>query len=218
MNPKSHWEHVYQTKSPTDVSWYQTYPSLSLKMIAATAAEWSDGIIDVGGGASVLVDCLLDAGYQNVAVLDVSASALQLAKNRLGLRASAVDWFEADVTKFHSPRQFAVWHDRAVFHFLTAPSDRQNYVRVLKETLLPNGYLIIATFALTGPPKCSGLDVVRYDAKLLSKEISDEFELVEAHDETHTTPWGTKQDFIYSRFRRRLWRYVETHMEPEAKR
>ncbi len=204
MNPKPHWENVYQTKSPTGVSWYQTYPSLSLKLIGATGAEWGDSVIDVGGGASVLVDCLLDAGYQNVVVLDVSASALQHAKDRLGQRASAVEWFEADVTSFRPPRRFAVWHDRAVFHFLTVQSDRQNYIRVLKETLLPNGHLIIATFALTGPPKCSGLDVMRYDAKRLSSEIGDDFVLVETHDETHTTPWDTEQDFIYCRFRRRF--------------
>lgn len=203
MNPKSHWEQVYQTKSSTDVSWYQTLPSLSLKLIASTGIEKGDGVIDVGGGASVLVDCLLDAGYQNLAVLDISAAAIRHAKDRLGQRASAVEWYEADVTTFHSPRRFAIWHDRAVFHFLTNSVDRRNYARVLKETLCPNGHLIIATFALTGPPKCSGLDVMRYDAKLLCSEIGDEFALLETHDETHTTPWNAEQKFIYCRFRRR---------------
>jgi 2-polyprenyl-3-methyl-5-hydroxy-6-metoxy-1,4-benzoquinol methylase len=203
MNPKSHWEQVYQTKSPTDVSWYQKFPSLSLKLIRATGIEKGDGIIDVGGGASVLVDCLLTAGYRNIAVLDISASAIQQAKNRVGQRASAVEWYEADITTFRFPRRFAVWHDRAVFHFLTSGADRRNYVRVLKETLVPSGHLIIATFAITGPPKCSGLDVVRYDAKLLCSEIGDEFTLMETYDETHHTPWDTEQTFIYCWFQRR---------------
>jgi 2-polyprenyl-3-methyl-5-hydroxy-6-metoxy-1,4-benzoquinol methylase len=203
MNPKSRWEQVYQTKSPTDVSWYQTHPALSLKLIASTGIGKGDGIIDVGGGASVLVDCLLDAGYQNVAVLDVSASAIQHAKARLGQRAAAVEWYEADITTFCSPRRFAVWHDRAVFHFLTDAVDRRNYVSILKEILVPNGHLIIATFALTGPLKCSGLDVKRYDAKLLQAEVSDEFALLETHEETHQTPWDTEQKFVYCRFQRR---------------
>jgi 2-polyprenyl-3-methyl-5-hydroxy-6-metoxy-1,4-benzoquinol methylase len=203
MNPKSHWEQVYQTKSLTDVSWYQTLPSLSLKLIASTGIQKGDGIIDVGGGASVLVDCLLNAGYQNVAILDISAAAIQHAKDRLGQQASAAEWHEADITTFRSPRRFAVWHDRAVFHFLTNSADRRNYVGVLKETLIPNGHLIIATFAATGPLKCSGLDVMRYDAKLLCAEIGDEFALLETHDETHTTPWDTEQKFIYCRFQRR---------------
>ena len=203
MNPKSHWEQVYQAKSPTDVSWYQMLPSLSLKLIGATGIEKGDGIIDVGGGASVLVDCLLNAGYQNIAVLDISAAAIQHAKNRVGQRASEVEWYEADITTFRSPRRFAVWHDRAVFHFLTSSADRRNYVSVLKETLIPKGHLIIATFALTGPPKCSGLDVMRYDAKLLCSEIGDEFALLETHDETHLTPWDAEQKFIYRHFQRR---------------
>src|ERR1035437_569354 len=203
MNPKSHWEQVYQTKSPTDVSWYQTLPSLSLKLMASTGIGKAEGVIDVRGGAAVLVDCLADAGYPNVAALDISAAAIQHAKNRLGQRASAVEWYEADVTTFHSPRRFAVWHDPAVFHFLTSAADRLNYIRVLKETLVPNGHLIIATFAITGPPKCSGLDVMRYDAKLLCSEIGDEFALLETYDETHTTPWDAEQNFVYCRFQRR---------------
>lgn len=191
MNPKSHWENVYQTKSPTDVSWYQTCPSLSLKLIEATKIGKGEGIIDMGGGASVLVDCLLSDGYEKVAVLDISASALQHAKARLAQRASGVEWYEADVMTFRPPHRFAVWHDRAVLHFLTGAADRRKYVSVVKKTLTPNGHLIIAAFAVNGPPQCSRLDVIRYDAKRLCSELGDDFALLETHDETHTTPWGT---------------------------
>ena len=202
MNLKEHWNHVYQTKAHDDVSWYQSRPATSLKLIEACGVSKQEGIIDVGGGASVLVDFLLDAGFTRLAVLDISAAALAHAKERLGARAGDVEWFEADVTGFTSPHCFNLWHDRAVFHFLTDKADRQKYVQTLKRTLTPDGHVIIATFAIDGPLKCSGLEVARYDASAIAAELGEGFRLLEQVDETHTTPWGTEQKFSYFRFAR----------------
>lgn len=202
MNRKEHWNQVYQTKAPDDVSWFQTRPAISLKLIEATRVGKGQGIIDVGGGASVLVDFLLDAGFTKLAVLDISAAALANARKRLGTRAGEVEWFDADVTVFNPPRRFSLWHDRAVFHFLTDKTDRQKYVQTLKRTLAADGHVIIATFAVDGPPKCSGLDVARYDASGICAELGGEFRLIEQVDETHVTPWNTEQKFSYFRFAR----------------
>ena len=202
MNLKEHWNHVYQTKEHDDVSWYQSRPATSLKLIEACGVGKQEGIIDVGGGASVLVDFLLDAGFTRLAVLDISAVALAYAKERLGARAGNVEWFEADVTRFASPHCFNLWHDRAVFHFLTDKADRQKYVQTLKRTLTPDGHVIIATFAIDGPLKCSGLEVARYEASAIAAELGEGFRLLEQVDETHTTPWGTEQKFSYFRFAR----------------
>jgi SAM-dependent methyltransferase len=208
MNRKEYWQHVYQAKSPTDVSWFQSQPTLSLQLIGSAGLGKNQSIIDVGGGASVLVDCLLGAGFQHLAVLDVSADALKHAKQRLGARAGAVEWFEADVTDFAPPRQYDLWHDRAVFHFLTDKADRKKYVQILKRTLTPDGDVIIATFAIDGPPKCSGLDVCRYDAAGICAELGAGFELREQVDETHVTPWSTEQKFSYFRFERKQKRLL----------
>jgi SAM-dependent methyltransferase len=202
MNRKEHWNHVYQTKAHDDVSWYQSRPATSLKLISACGVGKQGDIIDVGGGASVLVDFLLDAGFTGLAVLDISVVALAYAKERLGARAGDVAWFEADVTGFTSPHCFNLWHDRAVFHFLRDKPDRQKYVQTLKRTLTSDGYVIIATFAIDGPLKCSGLEVARYDASAIGAELGEEFRLLEQVDETHTTPWGTEQKFSYFRFAR----------------
>lgn len=190
---------MYETKGPLDVSWYQRRPEFSLALIAATEMSKGAGIIDVGGGASVLVDCLLDDGYSRLAVLDLSGTALSHSRARLGARAAAVEWFEADVTTFKPPHRFGLWHDRAVFHFLTAADDRRGYVATLRQTLQPGGTVIIATFALDGPPKCSGLDVVRYDEPSILAELGPEFRLQEVRRETHVTPWESEQRFIYFR-------------------
>lgn len=203
MNRTEHWNHVYQTNPPDDVSWFQTRPATSLRLIEACGVGKDGGIIDVGGGASVLVDFLLDAGYSQLAVLDISAAALDHAKRRLGTRAGVVDWIAVDVTQFTPPRHFALWHDRAVFHFLTEKSDRQKYVETMKRTLPPKGHAVIATFASDGPEKCSGLSVCRYDAPTISAELGAEFQLVEQVNETHVTPWSTEQRFSYFRFARR---------------
>lgn len=203
MNRTEHWNHVYQTKTPDDVSWFQTRPTTSLRLIEECGGGKDDGIIDVGGGASVLVDFLLAAGYSQLAVLDISAAALDHAQRRLGARADVVDWYAADVTTFVPTRQFGLWHDRAVFHFLTDKADRQKYVETMKRTLTPDGHAVIATFATDGPEKCSGLAVSRYDGPAISAELGAGFQLLEQVNETHLTPWKTEQRFSYFRFARR---------------
>lgn len=200
MNRREHWNRVYRAKGAQDVSWYQRRPDVSLSLIEASGARKDAGIIDVGGGSSVLVDCLLQAGYTNLAVLDVSAIALTVSRARLGARAAAVEWFEWDVTSFEPPHRFGLWHDRAVFHFLTDAVDRRGYVATLRNTLQPGGAVIIATFATDGPAKCSGLDVVRYDERRICAELGSEFELRETRREIHTTPQQSQQRFVYFRF------------------
>jgi trans-aconitate methyltransferase len=200
---RAHWENIYRSKSPSEVSWYQASPSISLQLIEASAIDHGDAIIDVGGGASVLVDHLLDRGYQSIAVLDVSSAAQAHAKSRLGARAQRVEWYEEDVTRFRPDQQFALWHDRAVFHFLTDAAERARYVKTLRLALKPRGHAILATFAMDGPTKCSGLEIVRYGEDQMRRALGDEFELREQVDETHLTPWKSEQRFSYFRFQRR---------------
>lgn len=200
---QQHWEQVYREKETTAVSWYQEYPEMSLQLVQKSGVTKEDAIIDVGGGASVLVDNLLQNGFSKVAVLDISAPALECVKKRLGERAAEVEWLVSDVTAFVAPHPFTLWHDRAVFHFLTADEDRQSYLRVLEQALQPGGWLILATFALNGPERCSGLPVERYDAAKMSATLGDRFELVETCDESHTTPAGGEQKFTYCLFRYR---------------
>lgn len=200
MGGKEHWDQVYHGNGALAVSWYQARPEGSLRLIEAAGVGKSGGIIDIGSGASVLVDFLLDADYTNLAVLDLSRVALGLAKQRLGPRAEVVTWFEADVTEFIPPRRYALWHDRAVFHFLTHELDRRKYVETLTRTLAPGGHAILATFAKGGPLKCSGLDVCRYDAASLCAELGAGLRLIEQVDETHVTPWKTEQKFSYFHF------------------
>ena len=201
---RGHWEGVYASRGPSEVSWYQARPAVSLDLIAATGAGPDAGIIDVGGGASTLVDHLLDAGYRNLAVLDVAAGALAACRARLGARAEAVEWIVADVTAWEPERTCDVWHDRAVFHFLTEAADRRAYVTTLRKALAGRGHLIVATFAPDGPPRCSGLPVVRYDAASLGAELGEGFRLVETRREEHVTPAGTVQPFLYQRYVRSL--------------
>ena len=202
MDRRDHWNRVYQSKTPENVSWYQRRPDLSLALIAASGVAKDAFIIDVGGGASVLVDHLLDLGYSKLAVLDLAGSALSASKARLGTRAATVEWHEADVTDFVPPHRYALWHDRAVFHFLTAAEDRARYVGTLRRALEPDGAAVISTFAPEGPPKCSGLDVVRYDEQSIAAELGEEFRLQEMRRETHLTPWQAEQRFNYFRFKR----------------
>lgn len=200
MNRQEHWNEVYRTKGAQNVSWFQTEPVLSLELIKIAQIPADGGVLDVGGGVSVLVDRLLDVGYARLGVLDISTEALALARQRLGARSNSVEWFEADVTKFQPLHRFALWHDRAVFHFLTAATDRRAYMATLERTVEPGGAVIIATFASDGPPQCSGLDVARYDEQSLSAELGPAFALREVRRETHHTPWKTEQRFIYCRF------------------
>ncbi len=194
---QSHWEQVYQSKESTEVSWYQEYPDHSMRLIEQVAPSKEAAIIDVGGGASVLVDALLQKGYTNLAVLDISESALKCAQQRLCERAGQIEWFVADVTAFEPPHRFSIWHDRAVFHFLTAQSDREKYIAVLRKALLPGTHLIIATFAEDGPEMCSGLPVERYDSEKMKQTLGDDFHLLDQQSESHTTPSGMEQRFNY---------------------
>ncbi len=198
---QQHWEQVYEDKDSTEVSWYQEYPGQSVQMIEQVVASKDEAIIDVGGGASVLVDTLLLRGYQRLAVLDISAAALQCAKQRLCERAPQVEWFVADVTAFEPPHRFALWHDRAVFHFLTAAADREKYLAVLRKALIPGAHLVIATFAEDGPEKCSGLPVERYGATKITQTFGNEFSLLQQQGEIHSTPSGGTQKFNYFLFR-----------------
>ncbi len=197
MNPlKSHWENIYQTKSPSEVSWYQTYPALSLQLIQKTGIT-SEPLIDVGGGASILTDYLLEQGLRNLTVLDLSAAALQQIKDRLGDKAHQIHWIEADVTQFQPSQSYFCWHDRAVFHFLTNAEARRCYVDKVKSAISYNGYVIIATFAINGPKKCSGLEIVQYDDEKIRAEFGASFTLLEVQHETHLTPAGVEQNFSY---------------------
>lgn len=194
---KSHWENVYGDKSPLEVSWYQKEPVLSLQLIHDSRLPLDAPIIDVGGGASLLVDCLCSEGYSHVGVLDISGKALAHAQERLGDKAKAIEWYEEDVTLFRPVHRFALWHDRAVFHFLTDAADRRKYADTLKHALLPGGHVIIAAFAIGGPTQCSGLDIVQYDAEKLMAELGEDFELIEEASELHVTPAHAEQCFLY---------------------
>ncbi len=198
MQTKEHWEKVYSTKATTSVSWFQEHANLSLDLIKSTGAGRDAAIIDVGGGASTLVDDLLVNGYTDLSVLDLSAAALAAARTRLGSRAAAVQWLEADITTTDLPaNRYDVWHDRAVFHFLVTPEERAAYVRAVLRSVKPGGHVIVATFAEDGPLQCSGLPVRRYRADELHGEFGETFVLTKHQKETHRTPVGAMQQFVY---------------------
>lgn len=199
---KAHWERVYAGKAPGDHSWFQEEPETSLALIREAGLDPATRILDVGGGASSLPWFLLRDGFRNVSSLDVSAVALQLAQTHLGPRATDVGWIEADILEFEPKNRWALWHDRAVFHFLTSQEDREAYCRALGRGLEPDGHLIMATFSLDGPSKCSGLDCVRYDSHTLGLVLGPQFILRGSVEETHRTPTGGNQNFVYSWFQR----------------
>lgn len=203
MAGKAHWEDVYTQKRPDEVSWFLETATQSLDLINAIAPQPSDAIIDVGGGASRLVDALLAAGFSDLSILDLSAAALKAAQDRLGDKASRVQWIEADITQVElTPVRYDIWHDRAVFHFMTTKEQRAAYKRNLTNALRPSGHVIIATFAENGPEKCSGLPVQRYSVEALSAELGPDFTLIKSCREAHRTPWGSVQEFIYCLFKR----------------
>lgn len=198
MDSKAHWERIYTTKGPHDVSWFQLEARVSLELIQRVAPDREAAILDVGGGASTLVDGLLAAGYFRVSVLDLSAAALRQARERLGARGAEVSWLERDVLTVDLPLSgIDVWHDRAVFHFLTTVTDRRRYVAQVRQGLRPGGHIIVATFAEDGPTRCSGLDVARYAPLALHEEFGSDFALIESRREEHVTPWGARQAFTY---------------------
>jgi trans-aconitate methyltransferase len=185
------------------VSWYQAQPKISLELIAAANLPVDAPIIDVGGGASALVDCLLAQGRSALSVLDISAAALASARARLGVDAAKVRWIEVDVREFAPPHRYDLWHDRAVFHFLTNPVDREKYMAALRRSLNPRGHVVIATFALDGPARCSGLEVAHYDAASLLAQFGADFEMLDSRRETHITPAGAEQRFTWARLQLR---------------
>lgn len=198
MDAKGHWETVYRTKAPTNVSWYSPHLERSMEIIKKLKVERSAQIIDVGAGESTLVDDLVTEGYLNLTVLDISQTALDVARERLGANGSSVAWQQADITTVELPAQrFDVWHDRAVFHFLTDPEQRLAYVRNVMRSVKPGGYVVVATFGPQGPERCSGLSVMRYDAESLHNEFGKTFKLLDSFTEHHQTPFGTTQQFLY---------------------
>ena len=199
---QAHWDKVYTTKGENEVSWFQQSPATSLDLIAQVGATQASAIIDIGGGASRLVDHLVEQGFEDVSVLDLSAAALKAAKARLGVRADRIHWLVADVTIWEPVKPYDVWHDRAAFHFLTDEKDRAAYIARLARGLKAGGHAIIATFALDGPEKCSGLPVARYDAARLGQTLGPGFRLVHTRRHEHATPWDSHQLFQFSVFRR----------------
>ena len=199
---QAHWENVYTTKAESEVSWYQQSPAPSLDLILQTGAVSKSAIIDIGGGASRLVDHLVDQGFGDVTVLDLSGAALEAARARLGARADRVHWLVADATTWEPAKPYDIWHDRAAFHFLTDEKDRAAYIERLRRGLKIGGHAIMATFALDGPEKCSGLPVARYDATSLAQTLGPAFRLDHTQRHEHATPWGSHQVFQFSVFRR----------------
>jgi 2-polyprenyl-3-methyl-5-hydroxy-6-metoxy-1,4-benzoquinol methylase len=198
MNAKNHWEKIYSTKAPDAVSWYRAHLETSLALIERAAGAHSACIVDVGGGESTLVDDLLARGYHNITVLDISETAIDTTKKRLGTAAEHVSWLVGDITKIQlTPNTYDLWHDRAVFHFLITPEQRADYVRQVAAAVRPGGHVIVSTFGPEGPTKCSGLDVVRYDEQSLHKQFGVRFRLEESSKELHQTPFGTTQQFLY---------------------
>lgn len=202
FNRQAHWQNVYKEKGEYRVSWFQERPAVSLELIESVGAKSGSAIIDIGGGASRLVDALVEKGYQDLTVLDLSDSAVSIAKARLGGSAAAVNWIVADLTQWEPKRAYDLWHDRAAFHFLTEASDRSAYIDRLARAVRRGGHAIIGTFALDGPERCSGLPVVRYDAAQLSAALTRSFALVDMRRDDHKTPWGAVQHFQFSVFRR----------------
>ena len=203
MEKKSHWENVYRTKNAGQVSWFKPHLSKSLELILGAKIDKHEPVIDVGGGASTLVDDLLNEGFTDITVLDVSSESLEVSKKRLGKEASKIHWVVDDITIANLPKNhYFLWHDRAVFHFLTDPEDRQKYKRILGQSLKPKSFAIISTFSLGGPVKCSGLDVCRYSPETLSGELGPGFQLLRSENETHKTPFDTTQEFVYCLFQK----------------
>ena len=198
MEAQTHWEAIYRAKAADAVSWYRPHLEVSLGFIERAARSRSAAIIDVGGGESTLVDDLIRRGFQNITLLDISQTALEVTKRRLGPAAGRVQWIPADVTQVAlSPHSFDIWHDRAVFHFLTAAEDRARYVQQVLNAMRPGGHVIVSAFGPEGPSKCSGLDVMRYDPGALHDQFGRSFRLVESTKELHVTPWGATQQFVY---------------------
>ena len=199
---KKHWETVYETKDPNQVSWTQETPKTSLAFIHSFGLPKTAKLIDIGGGDSKLVDFLLDEGFEDITILDISAKALDKAKQRLGDSADKVKWIVSDVTEFEPATTFDLWHDRATFHFLTTKEQIAKYVNIARKAV--KGYLTISTFSDDGPEKCSGLDIKRYNEETLASELQNGFDKIRCITEDHVTPFNTKQNFLFCSFKRNL--------------
>ena len=200
MNRKNHWETVYQTKSPEQVSWTQEVPQTSLAFISSFGVAKTARIIDIGGGDSKLVDHLLEQGFENITVLDISEKALEKARSRLGDKAKKVNWVVSDITEFVPNTTFDIWHDRATFHFLITTEQVSKYMEIARKSV--NGFMTIGTFSETGPTKCSGLDIKQYTEQTLTDELKNGFEKIRCITEDHTTPFNTTQNFLFCSFKR----------------
>lgn len=197
---KKHWENVYQNKTPEQVSWTQKFPKTSLDLIAQFDVDLSGKIIDVGGGDSHLVDFLIDEGYENISVLDISSKAIERAKDRLGDKGQNIHWITSNILDFMPETRYDVWHDRAAFHFLTSKKDIESYVKIVSQFA---NHIVLGTFSKNGPLKCSGLPISQYNAEDLQALLKSDFELVSSHYEDHTTPFDTQQNFLFCSFRRK---------------
>jgi SAM-dependent methyltransferase len=202
LDSRKHWETVYETKNPDQVSWTQENPKTSLEFIHSFGLKKTAKIIDIGGGDSKLVDYLLDAGFENISVLDISATALEKAKKRLGEKANKINWIASDITEFKPNMTFDIWHDRATFHFLTTPDQIKKYMSIARKSV--NGFLTIGTFSQDGPKKCSGLQIKQYNEQQLTSELKNGFNKVKCVTEDHLTPFSTKQNFLFCSFKRKL--------------
>lgn len=199
---KEHWENIYSTKEPTDVSWFQVYPKTSMEFVELFNLKKSHSIIDIGGGDSVFVDALIEAGFTDITVLDISAAAIEKAKKRLGKKSDDVTWIVSDVIDFSPEKKYRFWHDRAAFHFLTNEMQADKYVQIAKEGVAQNGHLILGTFSETGPTKCSGLTIKQYSEESMSNKFEDGFERVKCKEEIHHTPFNTTQNFLFCSYKK----------------
>jgi len=201
MNSREHWDNIYQTKDAKQVSWYAPHLAQSLNLILSTNISKQEPIIDVGAGASRLADDLLKEGFSDITLLDIASESLETSKKRLGAAAQKIKWMVGDITKAKLPKNhYTLWHDRAVFHFLMQAEDRRAYVRQLNASLKLGGHVIVSTFSLKGPERCSGLEIVRYSPEILATELGENFKLIKAVDENHQTPFNTTQAFLYCHF------------------
>ncbi|WP_207493772.1 class I SAM-dependent methyltransferase [Aridibaculum aurantiacum] len=203
MDIKNHWDKVYETKAEHEVSWFQPYPKTSMDFIQLYDLPLSANIIDIGGGDSHFVDALLDKGYRNIYVLDISAAAIEKSKKRLGARASQVHWIVSDITAFVPPVQFDLWHDRAAFHFLSSEEKIYKYVSIAEDAIKKDGYLVLGTFSEQGPTKCSGLDIKQYSEASMSARFEVAFDRIKCITEDHTTPFNTVQNFLFCSFKKK---------------
>lgn len=202
MENKNHWEKVFATKAEKEVSWFQAYPKTSMEFLELFSLPLDANIIDVGGGDSHFVDALLEKGYKNIYVLDISANAIDRAKQRLGNQAEKVNWIVSDITEFEPTVKFDFWHDRAAFHFLTSEEKIYKYVSIAEDAIKPNGYLILGTFSESGPKKCSGLEIKQYNETSMSARFEVAFKRIKCITEDHLTPFNTTQNFLFCGFKR----------------